>query len=72
MCIRDSLHGDLSEFFRLLVHFLLFKRIRLIDFESGEPLQIFKESVAQFRILCLLYTSCCSQLVKYPPWEVKC
>ena len=47
----QHLHGNLSEFLRLPVHLLIFEAVRLIDLQRGQPLQIFKESVAQRRVL---------------------
>ena len=35
---RQHFHGDLTELFRFRIHFLIFKSIRLIDFQSRQPL----------------------------------
>ena len=48
-------HGDLAEIFRLFVHFLLFELVRLIDFQRGQPLQVFQKCVAHGRILAPVF-----------------
>ena len=47
----QHLHGDLSELFRLPVHLLIFVVVRLVDFQSGQSLEILQEGVAQGSIL---------------------
>jgi len=45
------LHGDFAELLGFHVHFFVFELVRLVDFESRQPLQVFQESVAQRRVL---------------------
>ena len=47
----QHLHGDFPELLRLLLHLLLLKAVRLVDFQSGQPLQVLQEGVAQGGVL---------------------
>lgn len=48
---RQYLHGNFAEFFRLAIHFLMFKTVGLIDFKRRKSLQIFQKGIAKRRVL---------------------
>ena len=47
----EHLHGDAAELLGLLVHLLILKPVGPVDFEGGQPLQIFQKGIAQSGVL---------------------
>lgn len=52
---RQHTHCDLPELLGLAVHLLVARGVRLIDFQSREPLQVFEEGVAHLRVLAPVF-----------------